>query len=823
MNGMRVILLITIALVMASGLAQAQKNYAQEADEAFRLYQFYDAIEMYKSAYNKVGRNRVEKVRILFQIGECYRKINDVKRAEQTYKRVIASNYPDPIVHLHFGDVLKQQGKYIDAIEQYKIYSEKVPEDERGNMGVKSCELAQRWIDNPTRYEVENIKRINSNADDFGPAYADRKFGSLVFASTRPDATGKKADPNTGQSFSDIFLTTKDRKGNWSQPVVFDPLICGIDNEGAATFSVKYNTLYFTRCPVVKKQIVGCQIWISTKRGRGWAEPEHLSVSADSSSVGHPTITSNERDLYFASDIPGGYGGRDIWYATRTRKNRPFGAPVNLGPVINTPGNEMFPYIREYSDGRTALYFASDGHPGMGGLDIYRSEWEGAGWGAPDNMMSPINSMGDDFAIIFEGDLEKGFLTSNRPGGRGGDDIYSHYLPPLLYTLQGVVRDELTLQLLSNAVIELAGSDNTVLTVKTDRAGSYAFNNQQILPNTTYKISAKKENYFPKDATITTVGLNVSKDFVENFLLIPFPKDPIPLPEIRYDLARWELLPQYQDSLNGLIEIMKKNPTIVIELISHTDFRDDIIRNDTLSFKRARSVVEYLVTRGIDGERMVPKGRGERDPRKLPNGYTYSFGEYNGISFPPGVTLTEDYINALKINKEKEAAHQLNRRTEFRIIRDDYVPKATNDSVRREVPVIAMNPDDNVVNLTEATETQVVGPCVVIGKSMKFSFKEDLDMMEISADEVLQFFNVHKLTVDNFKDKEKAINEEDGSIVENSIVIIPEMSIGTKVKKNVAARVRSGLDVPIIIGDRTLATFGEYEIDLKAKELVFEK
>ena len=824
MKLMRVFLLLTVALVMASGQVSAQKNYAQEADESFRLHQFYDAIEKYKSAYNKVGRNRVEKVRILFQIGECYRLINDLKKAEQTYKRVVASNYPDPIVYLHYGDVLKMQGKYVDAIEQYKIYAEKVPEDDKGKVGIASCELSQRWMDNPTRYVVENIKKINSTMDDFGPAYADKKYTSLVFASTRPDATGKKPDPNTGQSFSDLFIANQDKKGNWSQPVIFDPIICGLDNEGAATFSVKFNTLYFTRCPVVKKQVLGCQIFLSTKRGKAWGDVEVISLSPDSTnSIGHPSLSSNERDLYFAADMPGGYGGRDIWYATRSKKNRPFGKPVNLGPVINTTGNEMFPYIREYSDGRLALYFSSDAHPGMGGLDIFKSEWEGAGWGAPQNLMSPINSNGDDFGVIFELDKEKGYFTSNRSGGRGGDDIYSLFLPPLLYTLQGTVKDELTLQLLQNANIKLVGSDNTVLEVKTDKAGFYAFNNTQILPNTTYKIIVTRTGYFGKDATITTVGLNASKDFVENFLLKPIPKDPIPLPEIRYDLAKWDLKPQYQDSLNGLVDIMKKNPTIVIELISHTDFRDDIIRNDTLSFRRAQSVVDYLTTKGIDGERMVPKGFGERMPRRLPNGYSFIAGEYNGVSFASGVVLTEDFINALKSTKEKEAAHSLNRRTEFRIIRDDYIPKASNDSIKTGAPKITINPDDNVVNLLEASATMVIAPCVVIGRSTKFQYKEEVEMMEINAEEVLQFLNVHKLTVQNFVDKEKAINAEDGSIIENSVVIIPEMSIGIKVKKNVAAKVRSDISVPLIIGDKTLSTFGEYEIDVKAKELVFER
>ncbi|MCF8298673.1 MAG: OmpA family protein [Saprospiraceae bacterium] len=811
--------------------ANAQKNYTAEADEAFEMNQYYDAVSMYKKAYSKVGRNKVEKKRILFQIAECYRLTNNVKKAEAAYKRVIKAKYPDPIALLYYADAMKMQEKYDLAIIEFKKYKQKVPDDPRGEMGVKSCELAQTWKDNPTRYEVLPDKRMNSREDDFSPTYSDKKYLAMVFTSTRDDAVGGGTDPNTGMSFSDIFQVTQDRKMNWSEPQLLDEeMINSEHNEGSCTFNYKANTIYFTRCIAEKKRKLGCEIFVASKRGRGWGEPEVLPLAPDSFTVGHPAISKDEKVLYFASDIDGGYGGKDIWVAKRSKKTKPFGKPKNLGSTINTAGDEMFPYLRTDDH----LYFASNGHIGMGGLDIFFSIKEGGKWGEPINMQYPMNSASDDFGICFNLDKkqlqkshadEMGFFTTNRKGGRGGDDIWSFLLPEIVFTLQGIVKDENTLQLLKDVKVTMVGSDQTQLETRTDNLGFYRFNKEQILKNTTYYLEFQKSGYFNNKGQETTVGIYKSTDLVLDMTLVPIPPDPIPLPEIRYKLAKWDLQDQYKDSLNGLIKTMNDNPTIVIELMSHTDARDTDEKNEILSSNRARSVVDYLIEEGIAADRMVAKGYGETKPRTLKNGYTYNYGEYSGVSFPKGVTLTEAYINTLRSTKEKEAAHQLNRRTEFRIIRDDYIPQGTNDtiySVGGGNVQIAINPEDNIIDLISGVGADIFEvPCYLLDKSMAFAYEKDLDTMKVSLNVINDYLKAHKIDKTSFVEKDKAF-EEDGTVIPGSIVVFRKMVIGPKEVRNIHAKVVKDLPYQLIMGEKDLNTFGNFYFYEEEGKLEFE-
>jgi len=685
----------------------AQRNFTEEADKAYELKQFTYAIELYQKAYSKIKRNKAERARILFQIGECYRYTNNQKRSEAQYRRVTKSGYPDPIAYMYLAEALKQNEKYDEAIVALNDYKAKVPNDPKADKAIEACKLSQMWKDNPTRYVIENVRQLNSRENDFTPSYADKKFNSLIFTSSRDGVIGKGTDTWTGENFTDLFYTelskAKGKKGTqpgteamgtWSAPVILDEGIINTPaNEGSPALNDRGNTMYFTRCNVEKRQTITCKIFSTQKKGRGWAEAEVLTLGPDSFNYGHPTLSQDELTLYFASDMAGTLGGKDIWMAKRDRKTRPFDKPVNLGPTINTEGNEMYPFIKDNG----VLYFSSDGHVGMGGLDMFKSEKVGETWGTPENMKFPMNSPNDDFAIIYEGAQEKGYFCSNRNGGRGGDDIYSFFLPPLVFTLQGVVKDAETKQIIEGAIVKLVGSDGTSIEDSTDKAGSYKFGKTQILPNTTYELYVSKPNYFSSTAKETTVGVEQSRDFIVNFDLVPIPKKPIELPEILYDLARWELLPQYQDSLNGLISTLKDNPKIVIELASHTDARDSDANNDTLSQKRAESVVNYLIEKGIAPDRMVAKGYGERVPRTLSKDITR-----DGFTFKSGTVLTEQFINALTTLKEREAAHQLNRRTEFRILRDDYIPKDSNIPLEKtKIQIIDMPenlPNDSVVN-----------------------------------------------------------------------------------------------------------------------------
>ncbi len=716
MNFTKHLLFSTFLLICFSMNVSAQRNFTEEADNAFELKQYYDAIELYQKAYSRVQRNRAERARILFQIAECYRLTNNIRRAVPQYRRVIRSGYPDPIAHLHLAEMLKMNEDYDEAIIEFKEFKKKAPDDPRGPRGIESCKLAQMWLDNPTRYEIENVRQLNTRENDFAAAFADnRRHNSLIITSSRDGSLGRGTDAWTGEGFTSLFFTeeSRGRRGrrvarqqeddaqiSWTTPTLLDEgPVNTTHNEGTASLNERGNTMYFTRCKIIRRQTTTCQIYSTQKRGRFWTEPELVVLGPDSFNYGHPSISPDELTIYFASDKPGGYGGRDIWMATRDRRTRPFGEPVNLGPTINTEGDEVFPFIRD----ENTLYFSSNGHIGMGGLDIFRSERVGDEWQTPENMKYPINSPGDDFAIIFQGEEERGFFSSNRQGGRGGDDIYSFVLPPILFTLQGVVRDDSTQRLLVGADVKLVGSDGTSVEILTSDKGAYQFDETQILGNTTYEIFVDKEGYFAESAKESTVGIENSRDFIINFNLVPIPVEPIELPEILYALDEYVLQPQFQDSLNDLIETLNENPTLVIELGSHTDARASHAYNDTLSQRRAQSVVDYLIEKGIAPDRLVARGYGKRVPKTLERDI-----RREGHLFEAGTVLTEEFINGLPSFRVREAAHQMNRRTEFRILHDDYVPR-DEDEIIEPARIEIIGDPDATEGEEEELETEEMG------------------------------------------------------------------------------------------------------------------
>ncbi len=825
-------IVLLILLIPFASMAQT----AKDADNAFKYEQYASALPMYKKAYSKT-KNKVEKKRIMFQIAECYRRTKDPKKAEAQYRRLERAKYSDPIVHLYMAEVMRDQEKYQMAIQEYEKYIKAVPEDPRGTLGLESCKNAIDWKKNPTRYQVADMSRINSREDDFSPVYADKKYKSLVFTSSRKDV-GNKTDPNTGLAFTSLLITHQDAKMNWSKPVLLDKdgmLNTQSDNNGSAVFNRKFSTLYFTRCVVNKKSILGCGIYYSSKKGKTWTEPILLPIAADSIRVGHPAISKNEKVMYFASDLPKGYGGRDIWVAKRRRKNKAFGKPRNLGESINSKGDERYPTLLETRDGRTILYFTSDGRGGMGGWDMYKSEYIEGKWTKAENLGYPLNSSADDFGIVFSHSRrlkkqlssrqiinceEMGFFTSNRSGGRGRFDIWEFWLPEIVFTLAGTIRDEQTLQYLQGAKVQLSGSDGSNLITTTDQRGYYFFNKEQITKNTTYTLKVSHSGYFDNKGTETTVGRKESEDIILNIKLEPIPKEPIPLPEIRYDLADWHLKPQYQDSLNGLIKIMKDNPTFVIELASHTDYRDTEEKNNELSYKRAKEVVDYLATKGIELDRMEPKGYGENRPRKLKDGYKFTAGIYKGVYFPPGTVLTEEYIKSLRNKNMQEAANQLNRRTEFSILRDDYVPKNSNDSLNLDSMKIQINPDENSIPIEYINDT-LYADCIIDGNSYKFAFDGPEPDLKVSLDLVMGLIRQHKLNVSSFDNEDKAFTE-DGTIKDGEKFIIQRMRIGNRTVYDITAICVHGQTASVILGADVISEFSDYAIDEANKKIIFE-
>jgi len=657
-------LIVAIIAGLFSTNAIAQKDHLAVADQAFEGQEYYKAITLLKKAYSK-EKDKANKAEIIFKTAECYRFVNDSKQAETWYRKALKIKYPENNVQLYYANALKANGKFEDAIVEYEKYSELVPDDPRGKNGAEACALAQKWVDNPSRYVVENAVQLNGKNMDFSPSYASKNHKELYFTSSRDNASGNEVDGWTGQGFTDIFSATIDNKGKWSKPKPLPATINSIYNEGAAVMNNDFNQMIFTRCGVKKKVKMGCELYATNKNGDTWTEAEVLPFfvkdEGDDSTqvtVGHPALSADGKVLVFASDAEGGKGGRDLWKSTFDEEKKRWEKPVALAS-INTPGDEMYPFI--HADG--TLYFASNGHIGMGGLDIFMAEAQGEDWGQVTNMRSPINSSGDDFAIIFEKEQEKGFFTSNREDGKGSDDIYSFLLPALKFTLCGTVTDYKTKAAIGDATVSIVGTDGSSLETTTDSKGKYCFD---LAPATSYVITAgKKDFYLNKTGKTTTVGFEEDKDLISDFELDPINRV-IDLPNIFYDLGKWDLRPESKVALDGLVETLNDNPTIVVELGSHTDTRASDSYNLSLSQKRAQSVVDYLIENDVVGERLVAKGYGETTPKVL----DAAVGE-----LPAGSVINDAFIAKLAGEELKEEAHQLNRRTEFKVLRNDYVPK----------------------------------------------------------------------------------------------------------------------------------------------------
>lgn len=643
MKLLRLVICIIFPFVFFGELS-AQKDFAKDADKTFDAGNYYSAIIMYKKAFSK-ERNNTAKTNIIFQIAECYRLIGDPKQSEIWYNKAIKVNYNDPISILYYADAKKANGKYDEAYIEYNNYRERVPDDPRGLEGITSCELAQEWMDNPGRYEVDNVVLINSPEADFSPVYSKKGYTELTFSSSREGSLGKETDGTSGQNYTDIWMVNVDRKGKWSTPVLIEGEVNSEYNDGAATYDEKFRTVYFTRCPVSETPQNPCKIYTANKKGSDWETPKILPLAPDSFTVGHPSISTDNMQLFFVSDMNGGYGGKDIWVSNYDKKKKDWQTPVNLGPDVNTYGDEMFPFIHYNNN---TLYFSSTGHIGMGGLDIFKATLDGEKWGSVTNLKYPMNSEGDDFGIIFEGNADRGYFTSNRKGGKGGDDIYYFASPRLAFSLQGVVIDADTRSVLTGAAVVLVGDDGTSLEETTDEVGSYFF---QLSPSTNYEVTASMPKYLSDQGKETTVGREQSEDLVHDFELRSTRK-PIELPNILYDLDKWDLRPESKVALDGLVQTLNDNPTIVIKLMSHTDTRADDKYNIELSDKRAKSVVDYLISKEIEPDRLEYQGYGEKK-----------------------LLISDSKINKMKTEEEREAAHQKNRRTEFQVLSTDYVPK----------------------------------------------------------------------------------------------------------------------------------------------------
>jgi peptidoglycan-associated lipoprotein len=657
---------LTLAAVasLTISISAFSQKVLKKADAAFDAQQYFNAIELYKSAY--AAADKAQRPTILYRQGVASEQINDYKGAEGYLQKAIAANCDDPEVYYHLAQVLKAQQKYPEAISEYNNYKSKGGDSKKADLGVKSCELAQQWTDAPMRYKIENISLINSKFRDYAPCFSDKKYQTLIISSNRDGSLGGQ-EMNTGTNHTDLYETKLDKNGKWSTPVLLPPAVSTPVNEGRAWVSKKGDMIFFTRCPEEKDKQNKCGIYMAKKQGSTWGPAEVLPFSNDTVNFGDPCLSADGKILYFSSTMNGGYGKSDIWYCTYDAKSNSWGQPKNAGPTVNTPGTERYPSV---SDDGKKFYFSSNYHPGLGGLDMFMTEV------APDGKLSkpvenlkyPLNSSFDDFGIVFEGKRQRGYFSSNREGGKGDDDIWSFYLPPLGFYAKGSIfceGDQVGKgkgELVEGVKVKLIGSDGSITETTTGKEGTFTF---KLKEKTTYTVSTEtgktsKSPSFQKDGflankdqrVVSTVGEDNSKEFKTDFSVKPVVPD-LRMPEIQYELGSAALLPNSKDSLNYLFNLLKDNPTIVVELNSHTDSRGSAASNMTLSAARAQSCVDYLVKeKGIPGDRLTAKGLGATQ-----------------------LLVTDDVIAKAKTKEEKEALHQKNRRTTFKVISFDYVDK----------------------------------------------------------------------------------------------------------------------------------------------------
>jgi len=683
-----ILLTITLLPVLANAQDFTKSKPTVKADALFEKGDMAKAVEMYKKAYEKT-KNKKEKAYLKFKMGECYRLSGNTRKAASSYKSSISRKYPDPIAWLHYADMLKANAKYPEAEEAYKTYKKLVPDDPRAENGIISCQKITEWMATPTRYQISNVKEFNSKYSEYSPCYVNKDYTQVFFTSTKPKDNYTKISPVTGDYFSDIYASEQDKKGKWSDPVYVDDTICSPYDDATPCMASDFMTMYFTRCKVVKNTLLNCQIYMSKMDGKGvFQEAKAIPLVADSITVAHPAISDDGLTLYFVSDMAGGYGGKDIWKVERTSPSGNWGKPVNLGPQINTKGNEMFPYIRK--DGR--LYFSSDYWPGIGGLDIFVATPTGTDTWQVQNMKYPINTAQDDFGIVFKGNKEEGLLSSTRRlstvlitqeegkaaeevkmKSRGKEDIFYFFLPDLEYDISAVITDANTGEPVPGAKVQIIGSDGTDIEVTTGDDGVFKYNLKQ---NTDYLYIVRKEGYLHGKGRASTKNMANSMHFKKDIVLARIGES-IKIDDIYYDFGKWDLREDAKKNLQQLIDILNDNPNIVIELSSHTDMVGDEKANQELSQKRAQSVVDYLISKGIDKDRLVAKGYGESKPQVVTKKIAAQ------SSFKEGDVLNEEFINKIKENpdlsdeeKQKliDEANQINRRTEFKVIATDFIP-----------------------------------------------------------------------------------------------------------------------------------------------------
>ena len=651
------ILLITIttALMISCGADQAMKK----GDKLYAIGEYYGAATQYRKAYSQTpAKERTVKGQRAMKMAECYRRINFTTKAITAYNNAVRYKQADSLTHFYLGQLHMKNGNYKEAAKQFQTAIDSLLETDPhwslAKTGLKAAQMAPQWKKDGSDYIVKREGLFNSRRAEYSPMLAGDDNDQLYFTSTRNQAQGDEYSGITGAKAADIFLSQKDDKGKWNKPQAIDSELNSDFDEGACCFSPDGRTMFLTQCKTDPNYPRYATIVTSNRTDAVWSKPTELSISKDTlSSYAHPAVSPDGEWLYFVSDMPGGLGGHDIWRC-RLYGNNEIGSVENLGALVNTPGDEMFPTFRPNGD----FYFSSDGHPGMGGLDIYILK---KGTLALEHPGAPLNSQGDDFGMTFEGHHNKGYFSSNRGDSRGYDHIFSFYNPEIIQTVKGWVYEQDGYELPA-AQVYMVGNDGTNLKLNVLGDGSFT---QEIKPGVDYVFLGTCKGFLNHQEELHVEPVKKSEEYVLQFPLANI-SAPVLIENIFYDFDKATLRPESQTALDELVKLLNENPNVTIELSAHTDCRGSDQYNERLSQQRAQNVVNYLIQHGIEKERRTPKGYGESRPKRIKRKVAekYPF-------LKEGDLLDEIFISTLP-KEQQEQCHQLNRRTEFRVLRTTY-------------------------------------------------------------------------------------------------------------------------------------------------------
>ncbi len=646
---------IIVCLLLTAVAAGCRTPKLSEADAQFQRGEYYDASVTYKKVYNKLRKKeeRPQRGEVAFKMGRCYRLLNMSARASAAFQNALRYEYPDSTTHFMLAQALHADGKYAAALRSYDKYLEFCPDDSLAINCAEGCRTAQEIRARGSRYVVKQAKLFNSRRADFCPMYLGADCDQIYYTSTTEKATGDKKSEITGMKNADVFFSKKNEKGEWERPEPVEGELNTEFDEGIVAFSPDAQTMYLTKARRELNAPTSVEIYTSTRSDAKWSAPVKFEITADTlSTFGHPAVSPDGEYLYFVSDMPGGYGGKDIWRISLKERQ---GSLVNLGPDINTEGNDDFPYVR--SDG--SLYFSSDGHPGMGGLDIFRATAIGdpadLRWKV-ENMGFPINSAGDDFGITF-GKGEDGFFSSNRGDARGYDHIYSFEYDPVRIAIEGLVMDK-DEEPVKNAIIRIVGNDGSNQKEVARDDGSFSFALQR---GVKYVMLAGAKGYLNQKQEFASDSTMEDANYWVEFIL-PSISKPSVVENIFYDYDKADLRSESKTALNELIAVLHDNPNVTIEMASHTDRWGSDAYNINLSERRAKSVVDYLVENGISRDRLQPHGYGKSRPKTVTKRIARLYPQ-----FKEGDILTEEFIKTLS-EEDQQAADQINRRTEFSVL-----------------------------------------------------------------------------------------------------------------------------------------------------------